>query len=357
MKPAARVAALACCMATLALCAWTWYGPALEATPKACLFTRPLSTCSPVAIAPRMNSPRSPIATRRHARYSMAMHNVMTTVGSAIAQPRPTIAPLHAVTAAVAGTISRWTPFLCLGLAFIVLFAWYMRFRGSKIRNSPLALLTTSGGPPSAAMPITLKVDAAAPDLAAIEQAAAALAKGQLVIMPTETVYGVAADPAVAGASDALYAAKGRDNNKPVAFLAGGVSQVEAAGADFGTTGRALATHYWPGALTLVLRMPDGTFQGFRVPAHAVPLAVAARCPSSLMLTSANLSGDADPKSAADAVRALGDSVAVALDSGPVADGVPSTVVKLDGTSLTLLREGAVSFEEVRALHERHLPV
>jgi len=200
-----------------------------------------------------------------------------------------------------------------------------------------------------------LTVDAACPDPTAIAEAAAVLKQGGLIIVPTETVYGLAADPTVPGASDRLYNAKGRDFNKPVAFLASSTDQVLASGANFGRAGLALAKRYWPGSLTLVLQVQDGTFSGFRVPAHQVPVAVSTHFTGTLMLTSANRSGEADPQSCFEAVAAIGDHVGVALDSGPCEGGVPSTVVKVDGDSLTLLREGAVPFSEVKALHDATL--
>lgn len=204
--------------------------------------------------------------------------------------------------------------------------------------------------------PWILDVVAAGDPAPAVAAAVAALRRGELVVLPTETVYGVAADPNAPGAVDRMYAAKGRDPNKPVAFLASGVDQVEAYGADFGPSGQALALRFWPGPLTLVLKTNDGTFQGFRVPDHPASLAVAKLLPNPVLLTSANLSGGADPKTAQEAVQEIGKFVSVVVDAGPARGGVPSTVVRVDGRTLTCIREGALPFADVLDVHEASLP-
>ena len=138
----------------------------------------------------------------------------------------------------------------------------------------------------------------------AVERAAEALRRGALVILPTDTVYGVAVDPAAAGALERIYAAKGRDPGKPVPFLAADAAEVARAGAVMGWRARRLARRYWPGPLTLVLPMGDG-FEGFRVPDHPVTLAVLRAAGGLLRVTSANLSGQPAASDAAAAAAAL----------------------------------------------------
>lgn len=179
-----------------------------------------------------------------------------------------------------------------------------------------------------------------------MEEAARALLRGELVIVPTETVYGLAADGRVPGAVERIFAAKGRPDDKPVPWLAAGVEEVRKAGARVdGAAGR-LARRYWPGPLTLVLDTPDGA-KGFRVPAYAAALALLRRVGGVLAVTSANRSGEAPALTAQDALRALGETVAVVLDAGPSPGGVPSTVVKVEQTRIHVLREGAISKEEI----------
>lgn len=173
------------------------------------------------------------------------------------------------------------------------------------------------------------------------------LEKGELVVVPTETVYGIACDPAHL---EKLYAAKERERGKPIARLAASLGQVEALGATFGKHGRTLAEKYWPGPLTLVLDTPDGP-TGFRVPAHEVPLALARAFGRPIALTSANKSGGKDATNAREAFQCfqgLENLVSLYLDSGECSGKVPSTVVQCVEDGVEILREGAVSNDEMK---------
>ena len=191
---------------------------------------------------------------------------------------------------------------------------------------------------------VQVNTDRPEPEL--IRRACALLEAGELVVVPTETVYGIACDPAHL---EKLYAAKERDRGKPIARLAASLEQVEALGADFGTHGLALAKKYWPGSLTLVLDTPEGS-TGFRVPAHEVPLALARAFGRPIALTSANKSGGADAVNAQEAFQSLEKNVALFLDAGECAGKKPSTVVQCSVHGIKILREGAVSKEEIDRL-------
>jgi protein-tyrosine phosphatase len=182
----------------------------------------------------------------------------------------------------------------------------------------------------------------------AVERAAAALRRGALVILPTDTVYGVAADPAAAGALDRLYAAKGRDPGKPVPFLVADAAEVTRAGAVMGWRARRLARRYWPGPLTLVLPLGGG-FEGFRVPDHPVTLAVLRAAGGVLRVTSANLSGQPAACDAAAAAAALAGHVELVIDAGPAPLGRESTVVREEGDTLRILRQGALPAAAVQS--------
>lgn len=188
-----------------------------------------------------------------------------------------------------------------------------------------------------------VQINADRPDPELIRRACTLLAAGALVVVPTETVYGIACAPAHL---EKLYAAKERERGKPVARLAASFEQVEALGAKFGKHGRALASKYWPGPLTLVLDTPDGP-TGFRVPAHEVPLALARAFGRPIALTSANKSGGADAVSAQEAFQSLEKSVALFLDAGECSGKISSTVVRCSENEVKLLREGAVSKAEI----------
>jgi len=196
-----------------------------------------------------------------------------------------------------------------------------------------------------------LSIDIEKPQPEWLEQARQVLAGGGLVIVPTETVYGIACDPAVPGALEKLVAAKGRDGDKPIAQLAANAEQVAAAAVNWNEGVQALAARYWPGPLTIVLETSAG-WTGYRVPDHAVALALAETCNRTLALTSANLSGEPDTRTAQEAM----DSVAadLVLDSGPSAGSpVPSTVIKVDGSEIECLREGKIPFDEIQTVFSK----
>jgi tRNA threonylcarbamoyl adenosine modification protein (Sua5/YciO/YrdC/YwlC family) len=198
-----------------------------------------------------------------------------------------------------------------------------------------------------------IKINSQHPEPEVLEQARRVLAAGGLVIVPTETVYGIACDPAVPGAMEKLAAAKGRDGDKPIARLAADAEQVAAVAKDWHPGLQALATKYWPGPLTIVLETAAG-WTGYRVPDHAVAMGLAKTCGHELALTSANRSGEPDTQTAGEAMASI--AADLVLDSGPVAgQAVPSTVVKVDGNSIECLREGGLPFAEVKQVLKKGL--
>lgn len=188
-----------------------------------------------------------------------------------------------------------------------------------------------------------------APDPAALAAALAALQAGALVVLPTDTVYGVAADSAQAAAVARLFVAKARPLDKAIPLLAADAAQAGTA-ADLGAPAvKALLDRWWPGPLTVVARattplvagVGSGGTVGVRVPNDDVVRALARQLGRPLAVTSANRSGDAANPSFAAAVRDLEPHVAVALDGGDCPGGVASTVVDVTGPTLVVLRQGA----------------
>jgi L-threonylcarbamoyladenylate synthase len=196
-----------------------------------------------------------------------------------------------------------------------------------------------------------LDIDRRTPEAELLEDARAVLGSGGLVIVPTETVYGIACNPAVPGAMEKMAAAKGRDGDKPIARLAGDPKQVVATAKNWNTGLAALAESYWPGPLTIVLETAEG-WTGFRIPDHAVALGLAKACGCTLALTSANLSGDPDTRTAQEAMAAL--EADLVLDSGPSGQqAVPSTVVRVDGDRIECIRPGSLAFAEVETVFRK----
>jgi L-threonylcarbamoyladenylate synthase len=196
-----------------------------------------------------------------------------------------------------------------------------------------------------------VEIDRFRPEAGLLEEARSVLDAGGLVIVPTETVYGIACNPAVPGAMKKLVAAKGRDGDKPVARLASDPAQVAQAAANWNAGLAALAENYWPGPLTIVLETDEG-WTGFRIPDHAVPLGLAETCGCALALTSANLSGDPDTRTAQEAMAAV--AADLVLDSGPSGEqAVPSTVVRVEADRIECIRQGALAFAEVEAVFRK----
>jgi L-threonylcarbamoyladenylate synthase len=192
---------------------------------------------------------------------------------------------------------------------------------------------------------IQIEPQPAARKAAAIE-AAAILEKGGLILLPTDTVYGVAADARLPDAEQRIYAAKQRDHGKPIPLLAATLDSVESFGARLGPLERRLAGRFWPGPLTLVLAVGDKT-EGFRVPDHSFAREVLREAGGILRVTSANLSGTPPALSAEAAVEALGSAVDLVLNDGPSPGGKPSTVARIHGNQIHILREGVLSLTEL----------
>jgi len=197
-------------------------------------------------------------------------------------------------------------------------------------------------------------VDAADPIFAA-----RALKRGELVIMPTETVYGLAADAANARAVAAVYEAKGRPSFNPLIAHAPDVATARRI-ARFDDRAERLAARFWPGPLTLVLPIADAQAVcdlaragldtvAVRVPAHPVARALLEAFGGPVVAPSANRSGRPSPTTFADAVEETGAAAAAALDGGPCAVGLESTVVALLDEA-RLLRPGAVTRAEIEAV-------
>lgn len=184
-----------------------------------------------------------------------------------------------------------------------------------------------------------------------LEAAAAALRRGELVVMPTDTVYGVAADAFNPGAVDALLAAKGRGRDMPVPVLVANQEMLVALVGELPEAAKALTSAHWPGALTVVVRHTPhlswdlGDARGtvaVRMPDDELALALIART-GPLAVSSANRSGHPPATTMMAARLQLGASVAVYLDGGPRPSGTPSSIVDLTGDAPRLLREGALS--------------
>jgi tRNA threonylcarbamoyl adenosine modification protein (Sua5/YciO/YrdC/YwlC family) len=189
-----------------------------------------------------------------------------------------------------------------------------------------------------------------------VAEAISAIRRGELVVMPTDTVYGIAADAFNPSGVTSLLDAKGRGRDMPAPVLVGSVRAAQALLEDLGSFGQDLIDEFWPGALTLVCRAnPNLTWDlgeakgtvAVRMPMHAVALEVLKES-GPLAVSSANLTGVPAARTAEEAEKMLGEVVSVYLDGGPSGEVEPSSIVDLTGPVPRLLRAGAISEEKIR---------
>jgi L-threonylcarbamoyladenylate synthase len=183
----------------------------------------------------------------------------------------------------------------------------------------------------------------------------AVLQNGGLVAFPTDTVYGVAANPFDAAAIERLYEAKIRELNKAIAILIGDLDQIPQIAREVTDSARSLAKSFWPGALTLIIprvdSLPDilspSLSIGLRMPDHAFALALLQKA-GPLATTSANLSGRSNTTTAQEVLAQLNGRIELLLDGGKTPGGVPSTVVDCTQPEALILRQGAISADQIQ---------
>ena len=208
-------------------------------------------------------------------------------------------------------------------------------------------------------VPRVLRVDPEAPDPAAIAEAAAVLARGDLVAFPTETVYGLGARGLDAAHVARIFVAKGRPRAHPLILHVPDVAMAERLASTLSPRARALAEAFWPGPLTLVLprapHVPDAVTGGLdtvavRAPRHPVALALIRAVGEPLAAPSANAHMHVSPSRAEHVVASLGENVALVLDGGPTRHGIESTMVDTTVDPPRMLRPGALSLDALRAV-------
>ncbi|MEU2659245.1 L-threonylcarbamoyladenylate synthase [Streptomyces sp. NPDC007325] len=189
-----------------------------------------------------------------------------------------------------------------------------------------------------------------------LREAASAVRRGELVVLPTDTVYGLGADAFSAEAVADLLAAKGRGRTMPTPVLIGSPNTLHGLVTDFSEHAWELVDAFWPGPLTLVARhQPSlmwnlGDTRGtvaIRMPLHPVAIELLTDV-GPMAVSSANTIGQPAPEDCDAAQQMLGDAVSVYLDGGPTPALVPSSIVDVTGKVPVLLREGALSPEELR---------
>lgn len=206
------------------------------------------------------------------------------------------------------------------------------------------------------ALPQCLSLDPDRPDPVSLRPAVDALAAGEVIAFPTDTLYGLAIDPRRSDAARRLFAVKRRPAGLAVPLIAADVRQVERVVKRVTPLARRLADRWWPGPVSIVLDaspalepllMDAAGTVALRVPAHPLARRLAEDFNHPITATSANRSGESPSADAAAVVAALGCEVAFVLDGGVTAGGAPSTIVDARGDTPELVREGVVAWDRV----------
>ena len=190
----------------------------------------------------------------------------------------------------------------------------------------------------------------------ALKAAYETLISGGIVAIPTDTVYGFAAIVHNETAIEKLYKIKERDQKKSIAVLLGDAEQAHLVAHEFPAKAQRLAKAYWPGALTIIIRKNAGLpvnltsndLVGLRIPDCEFTRELI-RLTGPLAVTSANISGQPPAKSVSEFMEILGSHLDLIIDGGPCSGGVPSSVINCETEPAVVLREGAVSAEELLA--------
>jgi L-threonylcarbamoyladenylate synthase len=209
-----------------------------------------------------------------------------------------------------------------------------------------------------------VKINSDTPEASLIRYAADQIRAGEVLGMPTDTFYGLAADPFNLRAVDRVYEIKSRSRHKPLSLLIESVEQAEELARPLPEEFHALAKKFWPGPLTIIVRAASrlplkvtantGNV-ALRIPSSAIPLAVVQAAHIAITATSANLSGESECTSA-EAVRdQLQDRISIIVDGGPSPREVSSTIIDLtdEEARWKIMREGAIPAQEISEFFAR----
>lgn len=191
-----------------------------------------------------------------------------------------------------------------------------------------------------------------------INQAAKLIEAGDVVALPTDTVYGLVADASNPTAVDKVYEVKGRPQTKPLIVLVANLKQAKGYVAKLTTEAKILAKHFWPGALTIILPKGEKAIDevtcgqdsiGVRMPNNKIALKVIKKSGCAVVGPSANTSGKPSPTTAQMVADDLGGKLPLIIDGGTSPVGVPSTIISLVGEP-TILRTGSVTKQQIESV-------
>ena len=194
-----------------------------------------------------------------------------------------------------------------------------------------------------------------------VERGVSVLKQGGIVAFPTDTVYGLGASATLHSAVERVYQIKERPRNMALPLLLSDISQIDEIAESMSPVAWLLARSFWPGALTMILprskAVPDiitagGKTVAIRIPAHPISVALIEGLEAPVVGTSANLSGKPSPLTADEVRSQFGNNIDLVIDGGRCPGGRESTIVDVSGEQPVVLREGAISREELRRVCE-----
>jgi L-threonylcarbamoyladenylate synthase len=206
-----------------------------------------------------------------------------------------------------------------------------------------------------------LRISPENPDPAAIRYAADFIRRGELVAIPTDTFYGIAADPFNLAAVEQIYRVKGRPETRALPILVNATTQALTMTRDVPYTFHKLAAKFWPGPLTILVEASTGVplkitahtgNVALRWPKSAIVNALIDRTRGPITGTSGNISGQPACASAIDLLEQMGDRLPLIIDAGETPGNLASTIVKLEGDDWEIMREGVITEQEIRAAME-----
>jgi L-threonylcarbamoyladenylate synthase len=192
----------------------------------------------------------------------------------------------------------------------------------------------------------------------ALEQAISVMQRGGIVAFPTDTVYGIGASLAHPEALERIFEIKGRDRDRTLPLLVASPADLDKVTEHVEPELLRLASEFWPGPLTIALPARDSLpahvvaadhTVGVRVPNHSVALILAQRCGGAIAVTSANLSGQSPARRPEEIDPSLAESLDLILDGGIARGGLASTVIRLEGATISIVREGAIPGSAIEA--------
>jgi tRNA threonylcarbamoyl adenosine modification protein (Sua5/YciO/YrdC/YwlC family) len=199
----------------------------------------------------------------------------------------------------------------------------------------------------------TVKIDPLRPAVDILKEAAGILSGGGLVIIPTETVYGIAANMKNPAAIERLCKIKERPKDKPFSLHLDTKEKLDDFAHDIPVAAYKLMDKFWPGPLTLILKSKDKGTIGIRIPDDDIAFRIIALSGVPIVCPSANISGKPAPINFTDAIKDLDTLVDFAIDAGPTKLGVESTILDFTGPQMSVVREGAIKKEDIEAIIQK----